>query len=94
MSPAGRSETHATSVAMSGTAAEQPFIAARQRSVADPNLPVIALQSSRRKSRKWPFRDSRRAIFRGAAKITGSAAPVQEVKWEEISARKPRACLN
>jgi hypothetical protein len=41
-----------------------------------------------------PFRDSRRVIFRGTEKITGAAASVQEVMREEISPRKPRACLN
>jgi hypothetical protein len=66
---------------------------ARQAGV-DPYLPVIALQSGRRKSKKWPFRDSRRAIFRGAAKITGASESVQEVMREEICLRKPRACLN
>jgi hypothetical protein len=42
----------------------------------DPDLPVIALQSGGPKSRKWPFRDSRRAIFRGAETTTDASASV------------------
>jgi hypothetical protein len=73
---------------------EQPLPTAERTGAIDPDLPVIALQSGRRKSRKWPFRDSRRAIFRGAEKITGASASVQEVMREAICPRKPRACLN
>ncbi len=66
-----------------GPEAEQP-----------PDLLVIALQTGRPKSRKLPFRYSRRSIFRGVETIMRASASARQVMREEICSRKPRACPN